>query len=1410
MAKSFSVSFNINGSLDGSLAAALQAAAQQFKALGNAAQSLNGKSIKLSQALQNAQGLLKNIEAYKSLQKAIAQTAAAQIQARADSAKLLRQRNAEQKQLDAMRDAYDRLKKYYRDNKKSMGAEAAAAVKSQLKSARDELTAQQRFVQNLGTSYGQSGKRIESLNNQLAQQRAQLSQMRTTVPASNLAASESALRAQITQTTAALNQEIAALQRRNEIQTRFNQSQQTMSNAYSNFQNSLQTAETIMNPFKDAAQNAMTFEYAMSRVKSLSQMRDIRAGNFDKVNASMAQLTNQARELGAATEFTATEIAQAQGYFAMAGWSSDRIMAVLPSTVDLASISGDHNLARTADVISDDMSAFGIKAGQAYQLAGGKVVEGASFFTDAFAFAITQANLDREALHEAWKYNAAGAKTAGMSLGETFAMNMVVANSGIKGSQAGTTFRAGWTRFLAPPKTALKSLEEMGMTASDATKSLMEAQAALNEAGASMDDDLFTKITKAQQYYQTLDKNARAGWLKNLVGQNALTGWQIAFDSGNFQDIIKFAKEIDSGSIQGWAKDTAAVMRDNTQTSIELLKSSMDAFQRSMGDALTPAIRSAAEAFAPLLTAAGQWVVQNPQIVQTVAAIAAALAAATVAVAGFSLAMAGVRFVQAGWATAGLLFGDIAAKAALAATSIRGFFTSLSIGSMASSIAATISSIGTAIMGAARAAMLFALSPVGIALVALAIAGLYVYQNWDKVSSVFSTLASTLSGIMSPAIQSATQAVQTLFQTLGQSFDSSAFQSLSSLVSSLTSAVGGGLVGAFLVLAGVVGSVLAGIVTGIAGLVKTVAELGTGLTTAFYQLSEGNFSDAFSTLADTGKQAAENFKNAWTDSFGAVKDGILATNDAVNQFMQPQDTVAATLAQVQTTYPTAQSPVPETSQPIDTSQAQAALDNVAPAAQNASTGLETFSQIPQQFANVAPSVDTFSTGLTTAGTNVQTFGTEATNAGTGVDALSASAQNATGGIDALSASASGATGGIEALSSASAGAAGSVAGLGAAAQSAIAQMAAAGAGAAAAVNAAVASIPTATPAANYAGGIYKRGAFLTTFAEKSPEAAIPIDNSQRARDLWLRAGQMLGTLSGTANYDSAPKDSLGNLKNVDVPEYNRIGEGDTLTVKRLKMQAQREQFNRQSNQNQSIQRQINSIRQQYARERLNNRQPAQVSAQNQSIQRQINSIRQQYARETLQRRLSPAEHNARLREQVLSGRLSIDDAVNQVKMPSGATIGDALKYLPAQKSILPSNVDKTGGFWDSVPSNFDIPNPSNIFGEVLNKLPNPSNIFGEVLNKLPNPSNIFGDIFGRLTEHLQLPTTGIFDGLLGGLTSPQANSGGNSFQVTINVTANGSDENSIRNAVESAVPSLESWADKFFEHQHELARRSFA
>ncbi|MBR2732841.1 MAG: hypothetical protein IKD80_01130, partial [Selenomonadaceae bacterium] len=224
-----------------------------------------------------------------------------------------------------------------------------------------------------------------------------------------------------------------------------------------------------------------------------------------------------------------------------------------------------------------------------------------------------------------------------------------------------------------------------------------------------------------------------------------------------------------------------------------------------------------------------------------------------------------------------------------------------------------------------------------------------------------------------------------------------------------------------------------------------------------------------------------------------------------------------------------------------------------------------------------------------------------------------------------------------------------------------------------------------------------------------------------------------------------------------------------------------------------------------------------------------------------QRRLSQAEHNRQLREQVLLGQKSLDAAINEVQMPSGATIGDALKHLPTskQKPILPQEnrnarvnipmittppvAPTNRGTFNDTPTSSGFTALGNIFdglggfGKIFGKS---GTGLGSVFGGFSSLGSIGGLIDG-LTGNKS--GSGLFGaglselGSLGDLTGTIFNSNAgqssepSSFNVTINVTVNGNaDENTVQRGVEAALPALDDWRRQWQEHQHDAARRSFA
>ena len=1266
MAKSFNVSFNINGAMDGSLQAALKAAANAMRGLGNAAKSASAAASASRSGLAGMANSLNQLQAaaqrYKQVQDTLRQTmsdmskagqnlrsAKAKYDAETSAVEKLKQKLAELKSeqdkigtskssgsstLKQLRQDLANLKKSYAEAKKAGDTLKMSQLGAQIKSTQGAIQSQQASVRAAAQAYKELSEKVKQAKADLQaaqtaqsssarglssaqsdasrlaasykSQQAALNALRASLSSagfnvSNFSASESRLASDIDRVNSALRQQQALTN----AQSQSARSSQEMFNAYNNFQGALSTAGAIASPFTAAVENAMTFEHAMSRVKALTQTSNIMAGDTATVQREMALLEGQARELGATTQFTMTQAADAMGYLGMAGWKTEQIYGTMPGMLNLAAGAGT-DLARTADIVSDNMTAMQVP------------VEKAQHFMDVYAYALTNSNVNLESLGETMKYAAPVAAAFGASLEDTAAMTMMMGNAGIKGSMAGTALRMGLLRLSGPPKKASKAMNELGISVSDATAMALESEAELARLGIQYDknappmEKMGNIINQLSTKMQGLSREEKLASIGAIFGANAASGWVNIIEQGPevFNKYLNALKNCD-----GYSEQFAHTMNDDTRGAMIALESAMDAVVNSVGTALLPAVRSAAEAFAPIATAAAQFIQAHPGIIQAAAAIAAALASIVVGAAAVKLAFAGWNFITSsillvrtalaslgsgamlgglisrlaavrvalmstfaagGLATTGgwtAMFAAISTKATAAAAAIRTFFASLTLGSAASGIAATLSSIGTAIAGAARAAMAFAFSPIGVALMALALAGMYVYQNWEKVSGVFSNIAGIITGALGNAfatVQPAIQSVMTAFESLGSS----------GAIQGLVSTLGGALVASLASVATIIASALATVINVVAQVAAAVTGIISGIVATVSGILSGDWSAAWEGAKSAAEAALNGIKGIAESIFNGITTAIDGIGTAWNAIfgdspkVPETPTAQAPTAQPAAVAPAAQVAAPEVA-PIDTSATQAALDQVGSSASNAASQMQGMEQATagvdqmsaqfaaagagvQQMATSATQagagVQTFSTNAQQAGAAAQTFGTSAQNAATGTDALGTSAAGATSGIEALSSSAAGATGGVSALGSAASGAAGSVSGLGAAVQSACAALASAGASAAAAVS-------SAAPKANYKGGIYPKGQFLTTFAEKSPEAAIPIDNSKRARELWTQTGQMLGMLPGSGGgYDSAQKDAFGNVVGMDIPEYNRIGEGDTEDVKIDKRRVQREQY----------------------------------------------------------------------------------------------------------------------------------------------------------------------------------------------------------------------------------------------------------
>lgn len=190
-----------------------------------------------------------------------------------------------------------------------------------------------------------------------------------------------------------------------------------------------------------AVKTAADFDSSMSNVAAISGSS---AEDMDK-------LRERAREMGAQTKFSAKEAGDAMGYMAMAGWDAQQMYDGLPGIMNLAAASGE-DLATTSDIVTDALTAFGMKA------------EDSSHFADVLAQASSSANTNVSLMGETFKYIAPVAGALGYSAEDAAVAIGLMANSGIKASSAGTQLRSSLTNMIKPSKDVGDAMESGAFT----------------------------------------------------------------------------------------------------------------------------------------------------------------------------------------------------------------------------------------------------------------------------------------------------------------------------------------------------------------------------------------------------------------------------------------------------------------------------------------------------------------------------------------------------------------------------------------------------------------------------------------------------------------------------------------------------------------------------------------------------------------------------------------------------------------------------------------------------------------------------------------------------------------------------------------------------------------------------------
>ena len=389
-----------------------------------------------------------------------------------------------------------------------------------------------------------------------------------------------------------------------------------------------------------AVKVAADFDSAMSQVAAVSGAT---GDDFDA-------LRDKAREMGAKTKFSASEAADAMNYMAMAGWKTQDMLDGIEGIMNLAAASGE-DLATTSDIVTDALTAFGLKA------------EDSGHFADILAAASSNANTNVHMMGETFKYVAPVAGALGLSAEDVSEAIGLMANSGIKASQAGTSLRAGLSRLVKPTEEMQSVMLSLGLAtsetfdeidsgkiekaedkASKATRDVEKAQIAYNSAvekygpesakaetallnleqkksnletatrnlTAAQEGESKTVysgsliLTDAEGNMRTMDdavrvlreafdgltENEQAEAAATLFGQEAMSGW-LALINASPEDVDKLSTAI--ANADGTAEKMAATMQDNLNGQTEILKSQLEELAISVGDVLMPVIRDILE-----------------------------------------------------------------------------------------------------------------------------------------------------------------------------------------------------------------------------------------------------------------------------------------------------------------------------------------------------------------------------------------------------------------------------------------------------------------------------------------------------------------------------------------------------------------------------------------------------------------------------------------------------------------------------------------------------------------------------------------------------------------------------------------------------------------------------------------------
>ncbi|EHX48569.1 phage tail tape measure protein, TP901 family, core region [Escherichia coli DEC13A] len=378
----------------------------------------------------------------------------------------------------------------------------------------------------------------------------------------------------------------------------------------------------------------------------------------------------------------------------MAGFTPQAIQAALPGVLNMA-LAGGVELGETADIGSNILTQFNLTADQMDRVG------------DTLTAAFTRTNTDLRALGETMKYTGPVAAKLGISLEEAAAMAGMLANNGLRGSDAGTAMRASLSRLASPPKAAADALKELGVSVADARGKMRPME------------DVLLDLYKATQKYGQVDQ---VSFFKDIAGEEAFVGLQTLVAAAGSGELQKLTRELQGA--RGEADRVAKVMADNLDGDLKNLDSAWEGLRIRISDLVDGPLRSVTQWLTRVLEKITSLAQAHPVLTRQLLIASGALLAMTATIGSLSLVI-------------GVLYGKLATLRLGFDILTRSMNVIRVLPALWGMVTGSVSLLGGAI-GA-----LF--SPVSLIVAALAGAAVLIWKYWDPIRAFF---AGVFSGIM--------------------------------------------------------------------------------------------------------------------------------------------------------------------------------------------------------------------------------------------------------------------------------------------------------------------------------------------------------------------------------------------------------------------------------------------------------------------------------------------------------------------------------------------------------------------------------------------------------------------------------------------------------------------------------------